>query len=320
MIPGKDTQVEKKDVKKEKFGSFELFDIEHFLRRILRNWYWFVFMLFIGYAISWVYSKYYAQNIYSSSLSLSISNNTSSYFTPNQSINFIWGQGGNQDGIYLKKMLLSRSHNEFLVKELNLFVNYSTKGSIKSTYLDKDDSPIFLEVDKKHLQQINYPITLLPKGNGAYEVVLPEEGQSTSLYNYEIEGFQNINNYERPANKIIKINEWYTSPNLRFKLVQNPNATKISLDNIIVNLYSVNQSVSDIVSTIGVEFDKEIGTIMIISKSGYNLNNTVNFLNESVNKLQKKRLEDKNTVNKNTTAYLQGNLDNIRKKLDSSAT
>jgi uncharacterized protein involved in exopolysaccharide biosynthesis len=137
-----------------------LFDIEHFLRRLLKNWYWFAFMLLIGYAISWVYSKYYAQNIYASDLSLSISNNTSSYFTPNQSINFIWGQGGNQDGVYLKKMLLSRSHNEFLVKELGLFVNYSTKGAIKSTYLDKDDSPVFLEIDKKHLQQINYPITL----------------------------------------------------------------------------------------------------------------------------------------------------------------
>lgn len=225
-------------------------------------------MLLIGYAISWVYSKYYAQNIYASNLSLSISNNTSSYFTPNQSINFIWGQGGNQDGVYLKKMLLSRSHNEFLVKELGLFVNYSTKGVIKSTYLDKNDSPIFLEIDKKHLQQINYPITLIPKGNGAYEVILPEEGQSTNLYSYESEGFQNINAYARPANKIIKINEWYTSPNLRFKLVQNPVLPNIKLDNIIVSLSSVNQGVNDIVSTVSVDFDKEISTIMIITKKG----------------------------------------------------
>jgi allophanate hydrolase subunit 1 len=43
-----------------------------------------------------------------------------------------------------------------------------------------------------------------------------------------------------------------------------------------------------------VEFDKEINTIMIITKKGYNLNSTVNFLNKSVTELQKKRLEDKN--------------------------
>ena len=127
MIPGKDATVDKNAAQKEKFGSFALFDVEHFLRRLLKNWYWFVFMLLLGYGFSWFYGKYYAQSIYASNLSLSISSNTASYFTPSQSINFIWGQNGNQDGVYLKKMLLSRSHNEFLVKELNYFVNYQTK-------------------------------------------------------------------------------------------------------------------------------------------------------------------------------------------------
>lgn len=103
MIPEKETNVEKNDSQDGKYGSFSPFDVAHFFSRILKNWYWFILMLFIGYCISWVYSKYYAQNIYASNLSLSVSNNTSSYFTPNQSINFIWGQGGNQDGIYLKK-------------------------------------------------------------------------------------------------------------------------------------------------------------------------------------------------------------------------
>src|SRR5690606_11288030 len=119
-------------------------DLEHFLRRVLKNWYWFVLMFFIGYVVAWVYSKYYAQNIYASDLSLSTSSKGSEFLPTqsNQSINFIWGDTGNQDGLYLKKMLLSRSHNEFLVKELDLFVNYSTKGLIKSTYLDKDDSPV----------------------------------------------------------------------------------------------------------------------------------------------------------------------------------
>src|SRR5690606_22406963 len=139
-------------------------------------------MAALGYAVSWGYSKYYAQRIYASSLSLSISNNTASYFTPNQSINFIWGQNGNQDGIYLKKMLLSRSHNEYLVKQLDLFINYSTKGLIKQTYLDKYDSPVFLEVDKSHLQQVDYPITFVPTGGDRYEVVLPEERETLDRF------------------------------------------------------------------------------------------------------------------------------------------
>ena len=123
MIPEKEN-IKETSTTKEKVGSFSFFDPVHFVRRVLNNWYWFVLMGILGYAIGWFYSKYYAERIYASNLSLSISSNTASYFTPNQSINFIWGQSGNQDGILLKKMLLSRSHNEYLVKELNLYTNY----------------------------------------------------------------------------------------------------------------------------------------------------------------------------------------------------
>ena len=86
--------------------GFSIFDPIQFVHRVLRNWYWFVILGMLGYGIAYVYSKYYAQRIYASNLSLSISNNTASYFTPNQSINFIWGQNGNQDGVYIKKILL----------------------------------------------------------------------------------------------------------------------------------------------------------------------------------------------------------------------
>ncbi|MCB4234304.1 hypothetical protein LDL59_02060 [Kaistella anthropi] len=211
-------------------------------------------------------------------------------------------------------MLLSRSHNEYLVKQLDLYINYATKGLIKQTYLDKYDSPVFLEIDKNHLQQVNYPITLIPKGGNRYEVVLPEENQqSTSLYSFATEGFSNISPYSRPANKVISVGEWYNSPNLKFKLLKNPQPTPIVLENIILTLSTVNQTVNNLVSTIAVDFDKEINTIMIITKSGYNLNGTVNFLNTSVGELQKKRLVDRNTVDKNTEFYLADNLEKIRK-------
>ena len=157
----------------------------------------------MGYGIAYFYSKYYAQRIYASNLTLSISNNTASYFTPNQSINFIWGQGGNQDGVLLKKLLLSRTHNEYLVKQLDLYTNYTTKGLIKETYLDKYDSPVFLEVDKNHTQQINCPITLMPKGKDRFEVVLPEVVDVVTLYNYTSEASQYAPRYKKPQNKTL---------------------------------------------------------------------------------------------------------------------
>lgn len=60
---------------------------------------------------------------------------------------------------------------------------------------------------------------------------------------------------------------------------------------------------------------------MIITKQGYNLKGTVNFLNQSVAELiEKKDEKTKSLVDKNTLKYINNNLAIIRKKLDSSAT
>lgn len=321
MIPGKEKSYHKTaaSISKEKAIGFLLFDIEHFLRRLFKNWYWFVIMGCLGYGIAYVYNKYYTQRIYASNLSLSISNNTAAYFTPNQSINFIWGQGGNQDGIYLKKMLLSRSHNEYLVKNLKLYLNYSTKGLLKSTYIDETDSPVFVEIDENYPQTINTAITLIPKGNKRYEVILDKENKGI-VYNYATESYEMGKDPAASHNRIISVNEWYTAPNLKFRLVENPETPKIKLENIIFNLVSVNDAVNGIVSSLNVDFDKEINSIMIITKKGYNLNSTVRFLNISVEELKKKRQEDKGTVDKNTENYIAENLSKIRVKLDSAAS
>ncbi|AZI33801.1 hypothetical protein [Kaistella carnis] len=71
MIPVK----EKNTSNQDKMSSFAIFDIEYYIRRIIKYWYLFVIMAALGYGISWFYSKYYAQRIYASNLSLSISNN-----------------------------------------------------------------------------------------------------------------------------------------------------------------------------------------------------------------------------------------------------
>ena len=53
MIPGKENTGKSTSSQTEKVGSFAFFDVEHFIRRLLRNWYWFALMAALGYAISW---------------------------------------------------------------------------------------------------------------------------------------------------------------------------------------------------------------------------------------------------------------------------
>ena len=41
MIPENKTK-EVAQVEKEKIGSFDFFNIEHFIKRLIKNWYWFL--------------------------------------------------------------------------------------------------------------------------------------------------------------------------------------------------------------------------------------------------------------------------------------
>ena len=318
MIPEKQKENIKEVSEKDKIGSFDFFDITHFIKRLIKNWYWFLLLGITGYTIAYIYNKYYAQRIYASSTTISISNNSSSYFTPNQSINFIWGQSGNTEGMYLKKLLLSRTHNEFLAQKLDLFVNYTTKGRLKSTFLDKNDSPVFFVIDKEHLQIVNVPITIIPMSGDRYEISLPENFKGNNLYNYKTETFKRVDNYTRVPNKIIKVGEWYETAFLKFKLDKNFQPRDINVENVVVNLATIDQTVNDIKANISVDFDSEISSFMIITKKGYNLNNTVSFLNKSIEALKEKRMVDKSTVDLRTVKFIKENLAKAKLKLDSS--
>ena len=160
----------------------------------------------------------------------------------------------------------------------------------------------------------------MPKGNDQYEVTFPEEGFSNYLYDYKNETFVSVPEYPIPKNKLIKVGQWYTAPNFKFKLVKNPVTPAIGVDNIIIKLSSVNAAVQSIIATTSVKFDEELNSVIIISKRGYNLNGTVQFLNTTVEELIKKRLEDRNTVDQNTVKYLTVNLERVKKQLDSAAT
>ena len=102
-------------------------------------------------------------------------------------------------------------------------------------------------------------------------------------------------------------------------MIKNNQPLEIDLQNIVINLRTIDQTVNEIQSTLSIEFDEELSTMMIISKKGYNLNSTVNFLNRSVEELIEKRKRDKSIVEKNTVEFIKENLDKAKIKLDSSS-
>jgi succinoglycan biosynthesis transport protein ExoP len=85
----------------------------------------------------------------------------------------------------------------------------------------------------------------------------------------------------------------------------------------VVKLITINDAVSEILSSLVFEQDKELKTVVNLSKTGYSLVGITNFLNKSVDMLSNKIKVDKSLGSKNTLEYINKNLKYVKSKLDS---
>mgnify|MGYP000893791605 CR=1 FL=1 len=140
-------------------GSFS-FDFATLYRTIVLNWYWFVLSLIIFGSLGAIYLRY-ATPMYQSTAKLLIKDESSSN-RRGQSLQSMSNLGiiSNSTGIDNEmEILTSHSIAEDAIRDLNLYVNYSTKGRVKDVILYRDQ-PLNVDVDQAHLERLNAPINL----------------------------------------------------------------------------------------------------------------------------------------------------------------
>ena len=100
--------------------------------------------------------------------------------------NFNLGIISNSAGIDNEiEILSSSSLAQDVVRDLKLYINYSTKGRIKQTILYKDQ-PLNVDIDRLHLEHLNQPISLtIKRENSIFSV---EGTYSVSINDQDSEG------------------------------------------------------------------------------------------------------------------------------------
>ncbi|MCT6870034.1 MAG: polysaccharide biosynthesis tyrosine autokinase, partial [Apibacter sp.] len=307
--------------KNSDFLENNFFSFERFIRRLIKNWYWFLIAFIFGWTIAFLVNRF-SDRFFQSSTTVSISSGTSSVLAPNQSINFIWGgNNGATQGIYYKKLLSSRTHNENLVKSLDLYINYYLKGNIKTTEIDYVDIPYKIVIDTNYAQALYTDVKVDVLPNKKFKLTFPDNlNENCFLYTNE-SYYARKDKYKKEL--IVPLNTWIKTNNLKFKFVKNNEYEGRFGDNVTdlsfyFYLSTINNAVSKIKSLVSIDFDKDLPSIMIITKKGLSLNGTINFLNKSVDDLIKKRLDDKNKVNLNTIEFIKNQLIITKRKLDSA--
>ena len=170
------------DKEQEKQGIASFFDFVALYRTVILNWYWFVLSLIIFGGIGAIYLRY-TTPLYQSTAKLLIKDedNNSRRGSSLQNMSNL-GIISNSTGVDNEMEILS-SHSiaEDAIRDLKLYVNYTTEGKVKDVIAYRDQ-PLTVDIDAAHLDRLNRPINLniTKKGSsyvvtGTYSVPTDEE-------------------------------------------------------------------------------------------------------------------------------------------------
>lgn len=160
------------DKEQEKEGVTSFFDFAALYRTIILNWYWFVLSLIIFGGIGAIYLRY-TTPLYQSTAKLLIKDDDNGSSRRGSSLQNITNLGtiSNSAGIDNEMEILS-SHSiaEDAIRDLKLYVNYTTEGKVKDV-ITYHDQPLIVDIDAAHLDRLNRPISLNITKNGSSFVV-----------------------------------------------------------------------------------------------------------------------------------------------------
>ena len=170
------------DKEQEKQGIASFFDFATLYRTVILNWYWFVLSLIIFGGIGAIYLRY-TTPLYQSTAKLLIKDedNNSRRGSSLQNMSNL-GIISNSTGVDNEMEILS-SHSiaEDAIRDLKLYVNYTTEGKVKDVIAYRNQ-PLTVDIDAAHLDKLNRPINLniTKKGSsyvvtGTYSVPTDEE-------------------------------------------------------------------------------------------------------------------------------------------------
>ena len=160
------------DKEQEKEGVTSFFDFAALYRTIILNWYWFALSLIIFGGIGAIYLRY-TTPLSQSTAKLLIKDDDNGSSRRGSSLQNITNLGtiSNSAGIDNEMEILS-SHSiaEDAIRDLKLYVNYTTEGKVKDVITYRDQ-PLVVDIDAAHLDRLNRPINLNITKNGSSFVV-----------------------------------------------------------------------------------------------------------------------------------------------------
>ena len=263
-------------------------DVKGYFLKVLAYWKLFIASFLISFVIAKFMSDYLAKK-YSLDTTISVKEVNNPLFSTGTNIAFNWG-GASDEVETVKVVLLSRTHNEKVVKKLKFYVEYLQDDK----YRQKDvygytPFEVDLDVTKPQLYEKLISIELI--GEETFRLSFNfNESQKNNLITYSNNSLSTFKSNKLHFSKEFKVGEKVSLPFLNFNLKQ---IKSFPLGQKYYIRFGSFDSAVDANRNISVVSITKAASMLKLSKSGGNKARIVDYLNTTVQVLE----EDKKAQN-----------------------
>lgn len=286
------------------------FDFKGYLNKLIGYWK----LILVSLAITLYYAYHVnvrEQLTYRLYNSIAMKEETNPLFTNNTSLIFNWG--GTSDQVQnIVSTLQSRTHNEYVVDELNLCLNYIRQGEYHLQDVYGQTGYVF-NFDKTAYQLLGHLIKIKILDENTYEIEVALENNQAQLYKYSDFTSKPYAFKKNVFKKKYSIGQPVSLPFLTGVLLRvnddyNEKEFFLRFDNF-------DGTVQQYKSALRPEIDTRSASIINLTMSGSNVNKLEAYLNNTVKVLIKKQLDRKNKFANNTIAFIDSTLNAVDKQL-----
>ncbi len=270
----------------------QISNIKDYIFRILSNWKWFVAAIAVAMTIAY-YMNISTQKQYGLNTTILINEKQNPLFSSGTSIAFNWG--GVSDKVQsIRKAIVSRSHNEKVVKELQFYIEYLEEGRFRyEDVYGRTPFTIKLQPNQYQLQNTLIKIDFISDGSFNLSVNFSVE-ENYRLVNFRDESTKNFEPEQQNISKIFSIDEYINLPFLKAQILKKEDDSSLRGKSYYIQLRPINQITR---SYQNVRASGLSGTsLIVLSLTGANKNRIVDYLNKTVEVLAEDELEQKNQL------------------------
>ncbi|AMC09939.1 hypothetical protein Lupro_01110 [Lutibacter profundi] len=286
-------------------------DIKDYIFRIISNWKWFLFTIPIALAIAY-YFNISTQKIYGLSTTIVVKEKQNPLFSSGTNIAFNWG--GVSDKVEsIRKTLISRTHNEKVVNELQFYIDYFKEGRFrKEDVYGKTPFEIKLQPNQYQLLNTLIKIDFIDDKNFTLSVEFRKD-INYKLLNYKDETYKEFNFDKQNFSKTFSVGEYINLPFLKAEITVKNKLNTIKNSTYYIQLNSINAATKKYQN---IRAKGLTGTSLVeISLTGPNKNRIVDFLNKTVEVLAKDELEQKTNYAYSTKEFIDAQFKNTSDSL-----